>query len=96
MVKNAQSMHLLLNEKFSRGNMPFVSGMVLLSMFDCSLLQFLPWIASVMYTESQGFPSVTLLKWALGIETMQATVSVITQVYYLATSANSNDPTTTT
>ena len=94
-VKNAQNMHLLLNEKFSRGNMPFVSGIVLLSLFDCSLLQLLPWNASEMYTESQGFPSLTLLKWALGTDTLQATASVITQIYFLATSANLNEPTTT-
>jgi archaellum component FlaC len=94
-VKNAQTMHLLLNEKFSRGNMPFVSGIVLLAFFDCSLLQFLPWNASEMYKESQGFPSLTVLKWALGTDTMQATASVITQIYFLATSANLNEPTTT-
>ena len=94
-VKNAQTMHLLLNEKFSRVSMPFVSGVVLLSLFDCSLLQFLPWNASEMYTESQGFPSLTVLKWALGTDTVQATASVITQIYFLATSANLNEPTTT-
>ena len=94
-VKNAQTMHLLLNEKFSRASMPFVSGVVLLSLFDCSLLQFLPWNASEMYTESQGFPSLTVLKWALGTDTMQATASVITQIYFLSTSANLNEPTTT-
>ena len=94
-VKNAQTMHLLLNEKFSRASMPFVSGVVLLSLFDCSLLQFLPWNASEMYTESQGFPSLTVLKWALGTDTVQATASVITQIYFLSTSANLNEPTTT-
>ena len=94
-VKNAQNMHLLLNEKFSRASMPFVSGVVLLSFFDCSLLQLWPWNASEMYTESQGFPSLTILKWALGTDTMQATASVITRIYFLATSANLNEPTTT-
>jgi hypothetical protein len=94
-VKNAQTMHLLINEKFSRGNMPFVSGIVLLAFFDCSLLQFLPWNASETFTESQGFPSLSVLKLALGTDTMQATASVITQIYFLATSANLNEPTTT-
>merc|ERR1711871_802011 len=56
---------------------------------------FLPWNASEMYTESRGFPSLTVLKWALGTDTVQATASVITQIYFLATSANLNEPTTT-
>jgi hypothetical protein len=93
--KNAQTMHLLLNENFSRASMPFVSGIVLLSLFDCSLLQFLPWNASEMYTESQGFPSLTVLKWTLGTDTVQATASVITQIYFLATNANLDKPNTT-
>ena len=48
-----------------------------------------------MYTESQGFPSLTVLKWALGTDTVQATASVITQIYFLSTSANLDKPNTT-
>ena len=95
-VNNATSMRTLLDEKFCRANMPLFSVVTILSMIDCSLIQFLPWRESELYTESQGFPSLTLLRWCLGIDCLQATGSVVAQTYYLASSTSLDDATTTT
>jgi hypothetical protein len=74
--------------------MPLLSGVVLLSMVDCSMVQFLPWKASRVYTESQGFASLSLLRWCLGTNTVQVTVSVLCQIIFLATSAGKDEPNT--
>jgi len=94
LVKNAKTAHLHVHEEFCRRNMPLLSAVVLLSLFDVSLMRFLPWRASEVYTESQGFPSLTVLRWCLGTDTLQATVSVTCQLIFLATSADLDAPNT--
>jgi hypothetical protein len=93
-VKKATTLPSLLSEDFCRANMSLLSGVVLLSMVDCSMMQFLPWKASLVYTESQGFPSLQLLRWCLGTDTVQATVSVLCQIIFLATSSSDSVPST--
>ena len=66
-----------------------------LSFFDCSVLQFLPWNDSQLYNESHGFPSMSVLKFVLGVNTLQSTATVICQVTYLFTN-NNIGPTTST
>jgi hypothetical protein len=90
-VKKATTLPSLLCEDFCRTNMPLLSGVVLLSMGDCSMMQFLPWKASRVYAESQGFPSLQLLRWCLGTDTVQATVSVLCQIIFLTTSAGKEE-----
>jgi hypothetical protein len=90
-VKKATALPSLLCEDFCRANMPLLSGVVLLSMGDCSMMQFLPWKASRVYAESQGFPSLQLLRWCLGTDTVQATVSVMCQIIFLTTSAGKEE-----
>jgi hypothetical protein len=90
-VRKATALPSLLCEDFCRANMPLLSGVVLLSMVDCSMVQFLPWKASLVYTESQGFPSLQLLRWCLGTDAVQATVSVLCQIIFLTTSAGKGE-----
>jgi len=52
------------------------------------MVQFLPRKASLAYDKSQGFPSVSLLRLCLGTDTVQATVSVLCQIIFLASKAN--------
>ena len=54
----------------------------------------LPWKKSVFYTESKGFPSISLMELCLGVKTLQSAVSVICQISYLVSNSNLNDPTT--
>ena len=54
----------------------------------------LPWKKSVFYTESKGFPSISLMQLCLGVKTLQSAVSVICQISYLVSNSNLNDPTT--
>jgi hypothetical protein len=57
-------------------------------MVDCSMMQFLPWKASLVYAESRGFPSLQLLRWCLGTDTVQVTVSVMCQIIFLTSSSS--------
>jgi hypothetical protein len=94
MMRKATTLPSLICEDFCRANMPLLSGVVLLSMVDCSMVQFLPWKASSVYAESQGFASLSLLRWCLGTNTVQVTVSVLCQIIFLATSAGKDEPST--
>ena len=93
-VNNATGLHHLLCDKFSRAHLPFVIIAIMLSMVDCPLLQFLPWKDTQFYRESKGFPSLPLMKWTLSADAVQATSSVIIQIYYISTSVGLNEPTT--
>jgi hypothetical protein len=94
MMRKATALPSLICEDFCRANMPLLSGVVLLSMGDCFMVQFLPWKASSVYAESQGFASLSLQRWCLGTDTVQATVSVLCQIIFLATRAGKDEPNT--
>jgi hypothetical protein len=87
-VKKATALPSLLCDGFCRANMPLLSSVMLLSLLDCSMVQFLPWKATHVYDESKGFPSLSLLRWCLGTDTLQATVSVLCQIIFLTSTSS--------
>ena len=56
----------------------------------------LPWSNTPFYADSNGFPSKSMMRFALGVDTLQAGVSAICTIFYLATtlSRTQKDPTT--
>merc|ERR1711871_643229 len=83
-----------LHMDFAREILPVVAVIIIVCMGDITLVQMLPWKKSVFYTESKGFPSISLMQLCLGVKTLQSAVSVICQVLYLVSNSNLNDPTT--
>lgn len=68
---------------FARANI-FITGMILiLCACDISLVQMLPWKETPFYGESKGFPSKSLMRFALVTDTIQACVSAICTIVYL-------------
>merc|ERR1711871_960395 len=83
-----------LHMDFAREILPVVAVIIIVCMGDIPLVQMLPWKKSVFYTESKGFPSISLMQLCLGVKTLQSAVSVTCQVLYLVSNSNLNDPTT--
>ena len=83
-----------LHMDFAREVLPVVAVIIIVCMGDISLVKMLPWKKSVFYTESKGFPSISLMQLCLGVKTLQSAVSVICQISYLVSNSNLNDPTT--
>ena len=83
-----------LHMDFAREVLPILAVIIIVSMGDITLVQMLPWKKSVFYTESKGFPSISLMQLCLGVKTLQSAVSVICQISYLVSNSNLNDPTT--
>merc|ERR1711871_1162182 len=83
-----------LHKDFAREVLPVVAVIIIVCMGDISLVKMLPWKKSVLYTESKGFPSISLMQLCLGVKTLQSAVSVICQISYLVSNSNLNDPTT--
>jgi hypothetical protein len=80
---------------FARAHSSYVGSLMLLTMCDVTMLQFLPWKRSTFYTESEGYPDLSVMKFAVGIKTVQALVSVLCQMAYLALETQVvDDPTT--
>jgi len=46
---------------FAREILPVVAVMIIFCMGDITLVQMLPWKRSIFYTESKGFPSMSLM-----------------------------------
>ena len=80
---------------FAREKMSVVATIAILCAGDISLVQMLPWKKSVFHTESNGFPSLSMLRLCLSIKTFQSTLSVLCQIYFLMSANTLNDPTTT-
>ena len=83
-----------LHKDFAREVLPIVAVIIIVCIGDITLVQMLPWKKSVFYTESKGFPSISLMQLCLGVKTLQSAVSVICQISYLVSNSNLNDPTT--
>jgi hypothetical protein len=83
-----------IDKEFSRTHVPFVSAIALLTMCDVSMVQFLPWKRSTFYTTSRGYANIYVMKFVLGSKMVQAFVSVICQLAYLAMETDVKDPTT--
>ena len=79
----------------AREMLPTVSVVTILCMGDITLVQMLPWKRSVFYTESKGFPSLSLLQLCSSVKTLQSTVSMVCQISYLAANSTLDNPTTT-
>mgnify|MGYP005703679455 CR=1 FL=1 len=64
------------DDSFCRENIPFVGLLVLLSVTDVTMLQFMPWKApNRFYVESKGFPSMAMLKVCLVTKAVQTTAA---------------------
>merc|ERR1711871_1857059 len=83
-----------LHMDFAREVLPVVAVILIVCMGEITLVQMLPWKKSIFYTESKGFPSISLMQLCLGVKTLQSAVSVTCQISYLVLNSNLNDPTT--
>ena len=93
-IEGATKWSKYFNADFSRDKTPFVGLILLISMADVSLVQMLPWNKGIFHTESKGFPCLSLLEFCLGLDAIQASVSVMCQIIYLGLNSTVNDATT--
>ena len=84
---------LALDKDFLRTHMPPVSVLMMASMADCTMVQFLPWKVNRFYSLSRGYPRMDLMLVCMGVKTVQAFVSVVCQAFYVTTNADLKDPT---
>ena len=82
----------LVNLDFAKTNIPATGAITVLSFCDVTLVQMMPWKSVDFYVESKGFPSMSMMRFCLGIETIQSIVSVICQIIYLLAYNDVNDP----
>ena len=71
-----------LHVDFAREMLPVVAVIIVVCMGDITLVRMLPWKKSVFYTESKGFPCISLMQLCLGVKTLQSIVSDM-QITYL-------------
>ena len=71
-----------LHMDFALEVLPIVAVIIIVCMGDISLVKMLPWKKSAFYTESKGFPSISLMQLCLGVKTLQSAVSVICQISF--------------
>ena len=60
----------------------------MLCVCDISLVQVLPWKSTKFYEESQGFPSKSLMRFALGTDMVQASVNALCSITFIGISLN--------
>ena len=82
-VHDAHVMREELNGKFVRSHVPLVAIVALVCLCDLTMVQFLPWRQGLYNIASKGFPTMGLLRFALGTKVAQAIVSVVCQLTFL-------------
>ena len=81
---------------FAKANIPITGVVLLLCVCDISLVQMLPWKDTAFFKESKGFPNKSLMRFALGSDIVQASVSALCSIIYIgsAMARNAKNPTT--
>jgi len=85
-----------LQREFMKSNIPLVGVLLLACFTDVTMIQLMPFKQSQFYTESKGFPSLEILKFCLGVKTVQTFVSVVCQFIYVTANSDLKDPTMST
>lgn len=88
--------HASLHEKFILKHTPPMCVFLLASMCDVTMVQMMPWEESTFFTESQGYPSMDVMRVSLAVKSLQATVSVICQITFLVLTSDIDSPATST
>ena len=95
-LKEAVTWSELFHYDFAKSKIPITGVMLILCACDISLVQMLPWNNTAFFKESKGFPSKSLMRFALGADMVQASVSALCSIIYIgsAMSADAKNPTT--
>ena len=93
LLRGASSLRDKMESSFSLAHMPFVGALVLLSIFDVTMIQFIPWKKSRFFDESKGYPTMGSLKFCMTVKTIQSLASVMCQSAYLYLHTDLSDPT---
>ena len=91
-MSDADTWNGLIHEDFAKANIPAVGAITILSLCDVTIVQMLPWKNVAFYKESNGFPTMSLMRVSLGVEAVQSMVSVLCQTIFLFMFNDINDP----
>ncbi len=91
-VSDADTWNGLIHQHFGKTNITAVGAITILSLCDVTMVQMLPWKNVAFYKESNGFPTMSLMRVCLGVETIQSIVSVLCQTIFLFMFNDINDP----
>ena len=87
-LREAASWSELFHYDFARINISITGVVLMLCVCDISLVQVLPWRSTKFYEESQGFPSKSLMRFALGTDMVQASVNALCSITFIGISLN--------
>ena len=81
---------------FAKRNIPVIGVVLVLCACDISMVQMLPWKDTAFFEESKGFPCKSLMRFALGADMVQASVSALCSIVYIGTAmaSDAKNPTT--
>ena len=82
-ISGLQGARDCVDEEFCRENVFMVEGVSLLTFFDVSMLQFMPWKKSRFFVLSEGYPTMTMMKICMSVKTIQSLVSVTCETVFL-------------
>jgi hypothetical protein len=93
-MKDVLSLRKYVDEEYSTNNVFVIESLAVFGIFDITMLQFLPWHKSHFFDISEGYPTLSFMKTAISIKTIQSMGSIICEICYLSLNANANNPTT--
>ena len=82
-ISGLQGARDCVDEEFCRENVFMVEGVSLLTFFDVSMLQFMPWKKSRFFVLSEGYPTMTMMRICMSVKTVQSLVSVTCETVFL-------------
>jgi hypothetical protein len=82
-MRRGSALHFLIADEFAMKSKALIGIVMLACLCDCSLLIFLPWTESKMFTESHGFPTLSVMRWCKFTKVVQCIGSGICQMYFV-------------
>ena len=89
-LPGAAMVHSLLEMSFTEGNVYLVEALVIFSMCEVTMFQFIPWKKSDFFRMSEGFPNMSVLRMCLFIKSVQSVITVSCEIVYLYMYENSD------
>lgn len=93
LIDDVSRLRKLYHYDFGSSNKISVGLVLILSLFDVTMIQYLPWKSPNPYfSDSGGFPTLSVMQWSISVKIVQSVVSIASQIAFLGAKADLNLP----
>lgn len=92
-VEGVSGLRTLMDSDYAKENVWMIEVVILFTLCDVTMLQFIPWKKSKFFVLSMGYPNITLMKYCLLIKTVESIGMMVCEIAYLGADKESSSTT---